>query len=249
MQQIAIGNPIELNRYNYVSSNPVNFIDPSGYTMFDSGLIQNSVSVAQKPSGLYLGIKTRELIAQLVGQVLRMAARQMFNEIADTMRDNEENRVPIAIAFGLGLVRGEIKTFLTISDFYLPLSSSPGAITSRLRQYAVFLFAFQVVRTMVYKSAGGNFSFTATPATNMHAEQHMVQLLRNSDELDSGQYIPVGVSKDDICQVCVQSTGGMPHEEWAGNTRIGVRFDVVINGPKAIFAGFYGLTWGTRRGT
>ncbi len=95
-------NPVELNRYGYARSNPVNFSDPSGYMAETAGTYRTSVE--NKPAltmignfnyRLFGGVVLGTLLAMLVGDPTDVEQwEDVAQDVQDWLRDEWWNGDP-----------------------------------------------------------------------------------------------------------------------------------------------------------
>jgi len=81
---VNVNNPVELNRYVYTANNPVNAIDPSGYTLAETGSLQIFPTIgrtALTPLAFYVGaVAVGIAFGLLMGQVVEAPPRENFIE-------------------------------------------------------------------------------------------------------------------------------------------------------------------------
>jgi RHS repeat-associated protein len=206
-----INNPIELDRYNYTSNNPVTFGDPTGYqALAETGLSSTigktllfGVGVSAVGVGVYFGHQILEYIeivtasvligfAQWLAEEAKQAATELFYKtLAETENQSQGNHFTVAVAEGL--IHGTWQTFITLSDFYI---NGPIKV---FEAFGAAAFNFLVGQTTPARFRGGNFSFWGNYAK--HAEEYMVELLQDTPDLDENQLI-IGAVSNPICQAC-----------------------------------------------
>jgi RHS repeat-associated protein len=201
----SLDDPHEINGYVYVANSPVNLVDLSGLTAEEYGLTISGGATRAAPAVGVEGASSARMVQELLADVLKQLAKEVFNEIRRELRKNGIKKVePPVVAIGLGLINdGEPKLFLTVNNFYLDT-----VLENAISDYLLTLT--EANGGPFYKVSGGKYVEGNTHETNLHAEQLMVLLLQATPELDSDQEVIVAISKDRICDTCAQLGQGEP---------------------------------------
>jgi RHS repeat-associated protein len=199
---VNFNNPIELNRYGYTASNPINGSDPLGqmtatasYASVSKLVILGAIGVTYGGLRL-LGVKVEELIARAVAEISYSVHKLMASAISETFK----LRITLAVAYPK--IQGEYKRFITV--FF-----SIGAHTTDFGSKVLWELANTIKEALLeWTGSPMYFDFAIGGRANkdMHAERLMVKLIKkNFASIDESQKLIQGVVANDFCPSCVNN--------------------------------------------
>ena len=193
---VNFNNPIELDRYGYSASNPINYNDPSGL-LVDLSAIFNTIKRTAIPALVSLGRSLAwDILIELASSLLMSEADRLHKDVEEYFT-NQNIRYPsftIAVAKVYELNSGNPVTYVAFNNF----KSTPGS-----RAETVMDSAIQFLEGKGIKVSGGRAQNVESP---LHAEDNLQLLIEaNSaiiDQSKSGGIAGAVSHSDGICSIC-----------------------------------------------